>query len=111
MAERHTIGDVEYSEVAEQNDGGGGYEWSTVTLLRRVDDGQLFLLEQGGCSCNSPWGDWVATDELEPVATWQEAIDRLKANKPSLFTEDDVAAFAEQLMELRPASSRQAARP
>ena len=49
--------------------------------------------------------------DLEAVATWQAAIERLKVDRSSLFTDDDVAAFAQQLMELRPASSRQAARP
>lgn len=107
MAERKSIDGADYDLIAEQGDGGGGYEWDNVALLRRVDDGQLFVSTEGGCSCNGPWDD----PNLEPVATWQEAVDRVKDYQSSLFTADDTAAFAQQLMELRPASSRQAARP
>lgn len=105
--DRQRIDGVDHDVIAEQGDGGGGYEWANVALARRVTDGQLFLVTESGCSCNGPWDD----PDLEAVATWQAAIERLKVDRSSLFTDDDVAAFAQQLMELRPASSRQAARP
>jgi hypothetical protein len=107
VMDRQRIDGVDHDVIAEQSDGGGGYEWGNVALVRRVTDGQLFLVTESGCSCNGPWD----SPDLEPVDTWQAAIDKLKADRPYFHSDDDVAAFAEQLMELRPASSRQAARP
>jgi hypothetical protein len=87
------IDGVAHEVIAEQSE--GGYEWSNVAVVRRFADGQLFLVTESGCSCNEPWD----SPDLEPVATWQAAVDKLKVERPYNFSDDDVAAFAQQLME------------
>lgn len=92
-----------YELVAEQGDGGGQYDWSMVALIRSPE-GQLFLVVDGGCSCNGPWDD-TRLGDLVSVRSWQEAVDKVKADKPFLFSDADVAEFAQQLMALHPAPS------
>jgi hypothetical protein len=101
MNETVTFDGVEYDVIAEQEDGGGDYEWSHVGLIRDPH-GRLFLVNESGCSC---YGPWDSADEMEPVSSWQDAVERVKADPPWLFNDDDVAAFAQKLMELRPEPS------
>lgn len=100
MSEIVKVDGTEYEVIAEQMDGGGDYEWGMAALIRR-GDGQLFVATDGGCSCYGPWDG----PELESVPTWQAAIDWLKGNPAPLFSDDDTAALAQQLMELRPEPS------
>lgn len=91
-----------YQIVAEQSDGGGSYEWGMVALIRSPE-GQLFLVAESGCSCNNPWDD-TRLGDLVSVRSWQEAVDKVKAD-PVMLDDADVAEFAQQLMTLRPAPS------
>lgn len=107
--ERVVIGREQFA-VLLAYEPGGGYEWSQAALLRRIEDGQLFYLSESGCSCNAPFSDTLP-DDLEPVASWQEAAEKAKGDSPGYLTEEEAATFAQRLAELRPASSQQAARP
>jgi hypothetical protein len=101
---RVTIGDQTYEILLEQDDGGGDYEWGMAALLRSPD-GQLFLVTDGGCSCYGPWEN-VVRDDVVPVPSWQAAVDVAKTKGVYLFGDDDIAKFAQRLMELRPAPSK-----
>jgi hypothetical protein len=102
MSETVHLDGSDFEIIVVQEDGGGDYQWGQAALLRRIADGQLVLVHDGGCSCNSPWED----PDLTPVASWQDAVERVKAEPPYLFNEDDIAAFAQKLMALRPTPSQ-----
>lgn len=53
----------------------GGYEWDQFRLLRGVD-GRLYIHAASGCSCN--YFDDEDPADFTPVATWQEAVKRLR---------------------------------
>lgn len=100
----HRIDDADWEVIAERDDSGGDYEWGFAVLVRRPD-GQLFLGLDSGCSCYGPWDGLRTESDFIAVPTWQDAIEHLKGDRPYLFTDDDVAKFAEALMELRPEPS------
>lgn len=93
-----------YDLILTQDDSGGDYNWTTVGLARDTTTGQLYFLSDSGCSCNS-FLDEPEYVDLTPVATWQAAVEEVKANMPYHFTEGDVFAFALALNDLRPSPS------
>lgn len=81
-------------EVLAEHEAYQSYEWSLVALLR--SEGQLYLYEDGGCSCNEPWSSGGGAPT--PVASWQEAVARVQADPPYEFDDGDIAHFAEKCM-------------
>lgn len=55
-------------ELVESHESAYGYNWSAIGVFRRKTDGKLFWATDGGCSCNSAWGDTHL--DVEPL-TWE----------------------------------------
>lgn len=54
-------------------DSGSGYDWQVEALLRRQSDRALFLVADGGCSCNH-FGLGLTIADLTPVRSVVHAL-------------------------------------
>lgn len=62
-------------EILVEADAGGRYEFDTVLLVKRLEDGALFLVADSGCSCPSPFedkglGDLVRINSVQDAAVF-----------------------------------------
>lgn len=92
-----TVEDHRFTIIASA--GEYGYDWNESALLRSPE-GKLYYFTDSGCSCSS-FGDWVKFGDLEPVETWQEAVELAKRD----LAAEHAVTFAERLAELRPIAS------
>ena len=64
-----TVGEVEWSD--------GGYQFDLTVVWRNPETGQLYIAEDSGCSCPSPFENFDGVEDLDAV-TPHEAIQRLQ---------------------------------
>lgn len=93
---------------------GGGYDWSQLSFL--VDDttGDIFFVDEAGCSCNSPletrWGsddnELISVDpqqihDLSEFATRYRASFRKNESRYGGYSKNDVADLNKEIARLR----------
>ena len=80
------------------------YDWQTLALARHKESGQLWLVSDGGCSCNYFWDHSVSA---QPVASWQDwaAEAQKMVELGDEHEKQSVLNQIERLMQERPAPS------
>lgn len=79
----------------------GGYDWDADSLLRD-SSGQLYYFTDSGCSCTS-FADYAKLTDLTPVASWQAAVDIIKAddNESHYYSSNAATDFMEACLRAR----------
>lgn len=68
--------------VAELDRDDLSYEYDTTIMLRRVSDGAIFLASDSGCSCPTPFEDYVGLESMERAHTLEQVQRFADENAP-----------------------------